>query len=353
MTAKIMIDASFWKNRPVLVTGATGLLGSWLVQTLTGVGADVVCLIRDWVPQSELIRTGVLAHVKVVRGDVTDQLLLERILGEYEVDTAFHTAAQTVVGIANRNAVSTFQSNIAGTWSLLEACRRSPSVKQVILASSDKAYGEQDALPYVETMPLMGVHPYDVSKSCADLIARSYARTWNVPVVMTRCGNLFGGGDLNWNRLIPGTIRSVLHDQRPVIRSDGKYIRDYFYVEDAAQAYMLLAERLSENRSLVGEAFNFSLEVRLTVLDVVHMILRTMGSNLQPDVRDEASNEIRYQYLSSTKARQVLSWTPACSMEDGLHRTVEWYHDYFCRPIQEWRPAHAAVAELRAMADHD
>ena len=235
---------SFWQDRPTFVTGATGLLGGWLVRRLLDFGADVVCLARDWVPQSELIRARLIEQVKVVRGDVRDQALLERSLGEYEIDTVIHLAAQTIVGIANRNPISTFETNIGGTWALLEACRRSPKVTRIVLASSDKAYGDQEVLPYNEEMPLQGRHPYDVSKSCADLIAQTYAETYDLPVVITRCGNFYGGGDLNWNRIVPGTIRSVLRGQRPVIRSDGKSIRDYFYAEDGAAAYTLLAERM-------------------------------------------------------------------------------------------------------------
>ena len=217
-------------------------MGGWLAQRLVAAGADVVCLVRDWVPQSELVRSGLAERVKVVRGDVRDQALLERVLGEYEVNTVIHLAAQTIVSIANRNPISTFETNIGGTWALLEACRRSPAVKQIVVASSDKAYGDQETLPYDEDTPLQGQHPYDVSKSCADLIAQTYAVTYGLPVAITRCGNFYGGGDLNWNRIVPGTIRSVLRGQRPVIRSDGQYVRDYFYVEDGAAAYMLLAE---------------------------------------------------------------------------------------------------------------
>jgi len=317
----------FWLDRPTLVTGATGLVGSWLVKRLLSAGADVVCLIRDWVPQSELTRTGLADQVKVVRGDVQHQALLERTLGEYEIDTVIHLAAQTIVPIANRNPVSTFASNIGGTWSLLEASRRSPLVKQVVLASSDKAYGEHESLPYSEDAPLQGRHPYDVSKSCADLIAQSYAATYDLPVVITRCGNFYGGGDLNWNRLIPGTIRSVLRGQRPVIRSDGKHIRDYFYVEDGADVYMLLAESLGKNPDLRGHAFNFSNEIQVTVLELVEKILAHMNSDLEPDIRNEASNEIRHQYLSASKARQYLDWKPRFSLDQGLEHTIKWYQE--------------------------
>lgn len=243
--------SDFWLDRPTFVTGSTGLVGGWLVRRLIDLGADVVCLERDWVPQCELIRARLTERVKVVRGDVRDQALLERILGEYEIETVIHLAAQTIVPIANRNPVSTFETNIGGTWTLLEACRRSPTVKQIVLASSDKAYGDHDILPYNEEMPLRGRHPYDVSKSCTDLIAQTYAITYSLPVVISRCGNFYGGGDLNWNRIIPGTIRSVLRGKRPIIRSDGQYIRDYFYVEDGAAAYVLLAERLAANPTCV------------------------------------------------------------------------------------------------------
>ena len=268
-----MINSFFWLDRPVFVTGGTGLVGSWLVKRLVEAGADVVCLVRDWVPQSELVRTGLIERVKVVRGDIRDPVNLERILGEYEIDTVLHLAAQTIVTIANRNPISTFETNIAGTWNLMEACRRSPKVKQIVIASSDKAYGDQEVLPYSEDTPLQGQHPYDVSKSCTDLIANTYAVSYDLPVAITRCGNFYGGGDLNWNRIVPGTIRSILRGQRPVIRSNGKYIRDYFYVEDGAAAYMLLAEQLARYGDLKGEAFNFSNEIQMTVSDVVEKIL--------------------------------------------------------------------------------
>jgi CDP-glucose 4,6-dehydratase len=329
MTMKdIPHTSSFWRDRPTLVTGGTGLVGGWLIRRLVDFGADVVCLVRDWVPQCELVRSGHLGRVKVVRGDVRDQGLLERTLGEYEVDTVLHLAAQTIVGIANRNPVSTFETNIGGTWSLLEACRRSPRVKQIVVASSDKAYGDQINLPYDETTPLQGRHPYDVSKSCADLIAHSYANTYGLPVATTRCGNFYGGGDLNWNRIVPGTIRSVLRGQRPVIRSDGNFTRDYFYVEDGAAAYMLLAERLAEDPALAGEAFNFSNELQVTVRQLVDRIASLMSSSLEPDIRNEASNEIRHQYLSAAKARQKLQWSPLFTLDGGLEKTIQWYREF-------------------------
>lgn len=328
------MNSTFWQDRPVLVTGGTGLLGSTLVRQLVERRADVVCLVRDWVPQSELVRGSLLERVKVVRGDVADQALLERTLGEYEVPTVFHLAAQTIVGIANRNPVSTFETNIAGTWAVLEACRRTPTVKQIVVASSDKAYGDQEKLPYDETSPLAGRHPYDVSKSCADLIAHSYAVSFGLPVTITRCGNLYGPGDLNWNRIVPGTVRSVLRGQRPVIRSDGSFIRDYFFVEDGAHSYLVLAEALANRPELAGEAFNFSNEIQVTVLQLVRLILQLMGSTLEPDVRNEASNEIIHQYLSAAKAHTLLGWQPLHTLEDGLRRTIAWYREHLgAKPV--------------------
>jgi len=323
--------STFWRDRPTFVTGGTGLVGSWLVKSLVEAGADVVCLVRDWVPESQLLRSGTMERVTVVRGDVCDQALMERALGEYEIDTVIHLAAQTIVGIANRNPVSTFEANIAGTWALLEACRRSPSVKQIVVASSDKAYGDQEVLPYSEDTPLEGRHPYDVSKSCADLISLAYAKSFGSPVAITRCGNFYGGGDLNWNRIVPGTIRSIVRGQRPVIRSDGTFIRDYFYVEDGAAAYMLLAERLAADPSIRGEAFNFSNEIQITVRDLAQQILDAMGSPLELDIRNEASNEIKHQYLSAAKARERLGWAPLFRIDEGLRRTVAWYTEFFER----------------------
>ena len=322
-------NSSFWRDRPTFVTGATGLVGGWLVKSLVAAGADVVCLVRDWVPDCELVRSGVYDKVKVVRGDVVDQALLERALGEYEIDTVIHLAAQTIVGIANRNPVSTFEANIQGTWCLLEACRRSPKVRQIVIASSDKAYGDQEVLPYDETTPLQGQHPYDVSKSCADLISYTYAKSYDLPVTITRCGNFYGGGDLNWNRIVPGTIRSVLRGERPVLRSDGTYIRDYFHVEDGAAAYMHLAEKMAENPALAGEAFNFSNEIQITVLDLVKRILAAAGSTLEPDIQATAKNEIIHQYLSAEKARRLLNWTPEFSLDTALGSTIDWYRNYF------------------------
>lgn len=323
------LNHTFWLDRPTFVTGGTGLVGSWLIRRLKEAGADVICLMRDWIPQSEMVRNGLIEKVKIVRGDIRDRDLLERILGEYEVNTVIHLAAQTIVTIANRNPISTFETNIAGTWNLLEACRRSPKVKQVIMASSDKAYGDQDILPYNESTPLQGQHPYDVSKSAADLIAHTYAVSFELPVAITRCGNFYGGGDLNWNRIIPGTIRSILRNQRPIIRSNGTCIRDYFYVEDGAAAYMLLAEKLAVHPELGGQAFNFSNEIQISVQEIVDHISFLMNSNLKADIRNEIFNEIQHQYLSAEKARRELDWKPIFKLDQGLQKTIEWYREFF------------------------
>jgi CDP-glucose 4,6-dehydratase len=326
--SKGALNTHFWRDRPALVTGATGLVGGWLVKRLLAAGADIVCLVRDWVPDCELVRSGDINRVKTVRGDIRDQAILERTLGEYEIDTVLHLAAQTIVGIANRNPISTFEANIQGTWNLLEACRRSPRVRQIVVASSDKAYGDQEQLPYNEDTPLQGQHPYDVSKSCADLISHTYAVSYDLPVTITRCGNFYGGGDLNWNRIVPGTIRSIIRGQRPIIRSDGLFVRDYFYVEDGAAAYMLLAEQMAQRPELNGQAFNFSNEIQVTVLDLVQRISALLDSRLEPDVRNEANNEIRHQYLSAARARDLLSWRPLFTLDEALVETIHWYKHF-------------------------
>lgn len=319
---------SFWRDRNVLVTGATGLLGSWLVEELLERDARPVCLVRDWVPGSRLVRDGTLELTRVVRGALEEYEVVLRAVNEYEIDTVFHLGAQTIVGTAARSALSTFESNVRGTWTLLEACRRCAGlVERVIVASSDKAYGSHDLLPYTEETPLQGRFPYDVSKSCTDLIALSYFHTYGTPVAITRCGNLFGGGDLNFNRLVPGTIRSALRDESPIIRSDGTFVRDYFYVRDAVLAYLLLAERLPGE--FAGEAFNFGNERPLSVLEVVRLILEVTGrTHLEPTILDEASAEIREQYLDCAKAKRRLDWEPAWSLEEGLRETVAWYEEW-------------------------
>ncbi len=319
---------SFWHSRPTLVTGCTGLLGSWLTQALVDAGADVVGLIRDDVPQSQLVRSGTVKRIRIVRGEVTDYTLMERALNEYEIDAVFHLAAQTIVGIANRAPLSTFEANIRGTWATLEAARRAPTVKRILVASSDKAYGTQTTLPYTEDMPLQGQHPYDVSKSAADLLAQSYAITYGVPVAITRCANLYGGGDLNWNRLIPGTVRSALKGERPIIRSDGTFVRDYLYVRDAVRAYMMLGEAL-DHPEIHGQAFNCGTDAPMSVLEMTRLILRlSPHAGLEPLVLDEVKNEIKDQYLDSAKIKRLLSWEPVWTREAALRETLAWYADY-------------------------
>jgi len=264
----------------------------------------------------------------VVRGDLADSRFLERVLAEYQIQTVFHLAAQTIVPIANNNPLSTFESNIAGTWNLLEACRHVKTVSAIVVASSDKAYGDVKELPYKETTSLDAIYPYDVSKACADMLSTSYAKSFDLPVAITRCGNFFGGGDLNWNRIIPGTIRSVIRGKTPVIRSDGKLIRDYIYVEDAVSAYMSLAESLTSTQELKGEAFNFSNEAPKTVLELTEIILEKLGSNISPVVQGINNGEIHSQFLDSTKARTVLGWSPKFGLNDGLTKTIKWYKTY-------------------------
>ena len=299
-----------------------------LTRELIDRGAEVTGLMRDWVPSSRLVADGTVNKMTLVRGDIEDIEVLERALSEYEIQTVFHLAAQAIVGTANRNPIPTFKSNIAGSWNLFDACRRVSSVEAVVVASSDKAYGTPDKLPYDESMPMNGCHPYDVSKSCTDLLARTYYETYGLGICITRCGNFFGGGDLNFNRIIPGTIRSALEGQRPVIRSDGTMVRDYIYVRDVVDAYLMLAEAMQDS-SIHGEAFNFSTESNHNVLELTQRILQVMGqSELEPVILNEASNEIQDQYLSAEKARTVLGWKPRYTLDDALAETVDWYRTF-------------------------
>jgi len=318
-------EHAFWKERRVFITGATGIVGSWLVRELLAREAQVAVLVRDADPQSELLRSGDLQRCTVFNGIVEDLWTLERAISLHEAEYVFHLAAQTIVGVAQRNPFTTFETNIRGTYNLLEACRIHASmVRGIIVASSDKAYGEVASLPYVETMPLQGRHPYEVSKSCTDLIAASYSHSYGVPVAIARCGNIYGGGDLNWSRIVPGTIRSLLRGERPVLRSDGTFRRDYIYVKDVARAYMLLGERVGDP-AVRGEAFNFSDESPRSVLEMVETIECVMGSTLEPDIRNTARGEIRDQYLSAAKARDVLGWKAAYDLDGGLRETIAWY----------------------------
>ena len=323
-----MSRETFWEDKNVLITGCTGLLGSWLTDSLITKKANIIGLVRDSVPRSRLFQSNSIHRIVTVRGEVENYFLLERIINEYEIDTVFHLAAQTIVTIANRNPISTFKSNIEGTWNILEACRKSSLVSRIVVASSDKAYGDQPILPYDEKTPLEGRHPYDVSKSCADLICRTYFETYKLPVCVTRCGNFYGGGDLNYNRIIPGTIQSIFHHTRPVIRSDGSPLRDYFYIRDGVDAYILVAEQM-ENKNIHGEAFNFSTEHPNSVLDIVQKIINIMGSDLKPELLNQSTNEIQDQYLSAKKAKKMLKWKSKYTLECGLKETIDWYTHFF------------------------
>ncbi|MBL0311617.1 MAG: GDP-mannose 4,6-dehydratase [Holophagaceae bacterium] len=320
---------SVWNDRRVLVTGATGIVGSWLCQRLVAERANVVVLVRDWDPLSEFIRGGTIQNCRVVQGALEDYASLERAISEHEVDTVIHLGAQALVGVALRSPLATFEANIRGTYNLLDAARvHRDLVKRIVVASSDKAYGDSDLLPYTEDMPLNGRHPYDVSKSCTDLLALTYAETYGLPVAIARCGNIYGGGDLHWSRIVPGTIRSVLENHAPVLRSDGTNIRDYIFVDDVVDAYLRLAE-LSGSEGVRGEAFNFSPQSRINVLEITRTILRLMGrEDLQPIIQSNAKAEIQNQYLDSSKARESLKWAPSFDLEAGLRRTIPWYQAF-------------------------
>lgn len=318
-----------WTGRRVFVTGATGIVGSWLVKRLLEEGASVVALVRDWDPQTELVRSGDIHRTNVVNGRLEDYGTLERAINEHEVDTVFHLGAQPIVNTALRNPLPTFEANIRGSYNLLEACRVHRSlVTRVVVASSDKAYGDGPSLPYTEDMPANGRHPYDVSKSCTDLLALTYAHTYELPVTIARCGNIYGGGDLNWSRIVPGTIRSLHQNERPIIRSNGLFTRDYIFVQDVVDGYMRLAER-GTDEGVRGEAFNFSPETRVTVLDITSRITHLMRrDDLEPVILDQARSEIRDQYLDSSKAKTRLAWTARHSLDEGLAETIAWYRRF-------------------------
>ena len=317
--------ASYWKDKTVFVTGATGLMGSWLVKALLQEEAEVVALVRDQAPRSMLMRDGLIRRIAVVNGDLESLPTMRRAIAEYQPHTVFHLAAQPLVQVAKLDPVGTLRANVMGTWNVLEACRLTGK-SNVVVASSDKAYGANQNLPYHESYPLQGRYPYDVSKSCADLITQMYSATYGVRTAIARCGNLFGGGDLNFSRTIPGVIQATLAGERFVIRSDGKFVRDFLYVKDAADAYLTLGEQLAEDGSISGEAFNFSLGLRFTVLDIVNMVLKLMGrTDLEPVIQNSASSEIREQYLDRSKAKERLGWAPKYGMEDALRETIAWY----------------------------
>ena len=324
-----MSTLSYWRDKRVFVTGATGLVGNWLTRALVEAGAYTVVLVRDQDPQSELYRSGIARRVSVVNGGLEDYTAIERAVVEHDVDTVFHLGAQTIVGTALRSPIPTFEANIRGTYNLLDVCRvHSKMVRRVVVASSDKAYGDSDVLPYTEDMPPLGRHPYDVSKSCTDLLSVTYHHTYGLPVTVARCGNIYGGGDLNWSRIIPGTIRALLSGERPVLRSDGTFKRDYVYVLDAVSAYLAMGEALDRPETH-GEAYNFGPDKPTTVIEIVTALQKLMNrEDLEPVILGTAKAEIKDQFLDSTKAERELGWTPHYTLEAGLRDTLAWYLDY-------------------------
>lgn len=319
---------SYWRDKRVFITGANGFVGSHLVISLLEKGAYVMGLIIDKISNSFLKMSGWWDKTNMIWGSVEDFNLLERALNEYEIDTCFHLAAQPIVTVANRSPLSTFRTNIMGTWNILEASRRIDTVKRVVIASSDKAYGKQENLPYAEDMELLGRNPYDVSKTCADILAQSYYKSFSLPVGISRCANIYGPGDMNFNRIIPDTSRSLILNKNPIIRSDGTYLRDYIYVKDAVQAYILLAEKL-DDPDFHGEAFNFGSEKPIQVLDLVNLIIKISGkSKLKPTILGTAKLEIKEQYLSSQKSNEILNWKNEYSLKEGLKETYSWYKEF-------------------------
>jgi CDP-glucose 4,6-dehydratase len=325
---------NFWKGKRVFVSGATGIIGLNLVNRLCGLNAEVTAFVRDWVPRAKKLGSwlGNSGSVSIVRGELEDYDCVARTLAEYETEYIFHLGAQTIVNVGNRSPLTTFRANIEGTWNLLEAARvlnsYSPDIKGICVASSDKAYGTSAILPYTEDMPLKGEHPYDVSKSCTDLIAQSYATSYQLPVCIARMGNIYGPGDLNFNRIVPGTIKSLIEGKRPQIRSDGKPIREYFFVEDGVDAYLTMAQNI-ETKKIYGEAFNFSSGEKICVSDLVRRIISHYGSDVEPEILNTSKNEIQDQYLSIEKAEKVLGWSPKFSVDRGLALTIPWYKEIF------------------------
>jgi CDP-glucose 4,6-dehydratase len=320
---------AFWSRKRVLVTGSTGMVGAWLVERLVAEQADVVAFVRDGDRQSRLWQSGMVNRVRMVRGRLEDYGSVDRAVNQYDVDTIFHLGAQTIVGVAERSPVQTLETNVRGTWNVLEAARvHSGLVRRVVVASSDKAYGASKELPYTEDTSLAGRRPYEVSKSCADLIATSFAVTYGMPVAIVRCANIYGGGDLNWSRIVPGTLRSLIRGEQPVLRSDGSPLRDYLYVEDAVDGYLTLGEQL--HATAPGEAFNFSGESPMNVLDTYREICEAFGRpDVEPKILASRNGELESQYLSAEKARTRLGWSAIHDLADGLEKTVRWYQEYF------------------------
>lgn len=325
-----MDDHSFWIDKKVFVTGASGLIGSWLIDELLKKKVFTVALVRDYVPLSSLFLSKNIEKIIKVNGCMEDYALVERALNEYEIDTVFHLGAQAVVSTANRSPLSSFEANIKGTWNVLEACRNSKLVKRIVISSSDKVYGSHTTLPYTEDTPLKSDHPYDVSKCCADLLAQAYSNTYKLPLVITRCGNIYGGGDLNFSRIVPGTIKSLLENRSPSIRSDGSNTRDYFYVKDAVYAFLLVAEHLDRD-DIKGQAFNFSNEKPLSVIQIVEKIMDLLEFKVEPEILNISDGEIKHQYLSCKKSKTVFNWRAKYSVEEGLTETIAWYKKYLNR----------------------
>jgi len=322
-----MAILKFWKGRRVLITGYAGFLGSWLTKQLLELDADVVGLDIRRKEASPILKDAIL-DLKCIKADVADLKMVRKIINKHKPEIIFHLAAQAIVGEAVNLPVRTFKSNIEGTWNILEACRGNKFVEAIVVASSDKAYGSHKTLPYRENMPLQGNFPYDVSKSCADLLAYTYFKTYNLPVCVTRCGNIFGPGDLHFSRIVPDTIRSFIKDRRFIIRSDGLFTRDYIYVEDVSRGYILLAEKMRKKK-LYGESFNFSNEKPLNVIKLFEKIVNVAGDyNLKPKILNRAKYEIRHQYLCAQKARKILGWKPAYNLETGLKISIDWYRNF-------------------------
>jgi CDP-glucose 4,6-dehydratase len=324
-----MMMANYFMDKKIFITGASGLVGSWLVKEMLNSNCDITCLIRDSVPGSMFFSEGLDKKVTIARGELESLRDVERAINEYEPEAVIHLGAQAIVGTANNSPVGTFNSNIAGTWNVLEACRlHDKTVKSIVIASSDKAYGEQERLPYTEDSPLNAANPYDASKACADILARAYGKTYSLPIGISRCGNFFGGGDMNFSRIVPATIKNTLANKPTAIRSDGSYVRDYIYVKDAVGAYMLLAKK-TEEMKFHGDAFNFSNEIQLTVLEMVNRIMKLMGKSIKPVIKNEAAGEIKKQHLSAKKARELLGWKSEWGIDRGLSETIGWYTEYF------------------------
>lgn len=320
---------NFWTNRNVFVTGATGFIGAQLTRLLLEQGARVVCLQRDGVRANALDVFALRRRTTVIQGALEDYALLERILNEYEIEAVFHLGAQAIVGAANRSPLSTFETNIRGSYFLLEACRVTKTVKRVVVASSDKAYGTHERLPYTEDDALNGLFPYDASKVCTDVLARSYAHSYGLPVTVTRFANVYGPGDMNLSRIVPGTILSVLRNEAPIIRSDGTPIREFVYVDDVARGYLALAEQIEAAQ---GEAFNFGTGEQVQMLDLANRIIRLAGKEgeLTPHVllQSKIAGEIDAQYLSAAKVESRLGWNAEVSLDEGLARTIAWYRGH-------------------------